>query len=239
LLHTNYYYTPTINYNNDNTDVDGSSVNTTTEDDTAAMLLQQQHQQQQPVLLPVIIWANVIFTCVTVLSMKFREDRKEKKKQDVYDPTWKDQVAVAASSSVVDNGPFAKIRRAAEELCSPNAVQWASTQRIHSLEQHEQTQRQICNSTTATATATADSNNNNNNNNPHPNPNSYPNSHQQSSSSAQQAAIIIQQQAEKRAKIRQEVLQLLTTAAEELDALPDELTSKFNKILHEIGEADS
>jgi PH domain len=41
-----------------------------------------------------------------------------------------------------------------------------------------------------------------------------------------------------RAKTRQEILQLLTTAAEELDALPEELTSQLNKILHDIDEAD-
>ena len=41
-----------------------------------------------------------------------------------------------------------------------------------------------------------------------------------------------------RTKMRNEVLQLLTTAAEELDALPEELISRTNKILHSIDEAD-
>lgn len=44
---------------------------------------------------------------------------------------------------------------------------------------------------------------------------------------------------QKAVKIRQEILQLLTTAAEELDALPEGLTAQLNKLLHKIGEADS
>ncbi|CAB9525375.1 expressed unknown protein [Seminavis robusta] len=49
----------------------------------------------------------------------------------------------------------------------------------------------------------------------------------------------LRHEAERRSQTRQEVLQLLTTAAEELDALPEELTSRLNKILHDIDEADA
>jgi PH domain len=49
----------------------------------------------------------------------------------------------------------------------------------------------------------------------------------------------LQQEAKKRGKLREEVLRLLTTASEELDALPEELTSSLNKLLHEINKADS
>ncbi|KAL7536018.1 hypothetical protein ACHAWF_005340 [Thalassiosira exigua] len=43
----------------------------------------------------------------------------------------------------------------------------------------------------------------------------------------------------RRAKTRQNVLQLLTTATEELDALPEELTALVNKLLYEVDEADN
>ena len=49
----------------------------------------------------------------------------------------------------------------------------------------------------------------------------------------------LRKESEQRAKTRKDVLQLLTTAAEELDALPEELTSRLNKLLHDIDEADS
>ena len=41
-----------------------------------------------------------------------------------------------------------------------------------------------------------------------------------------------------RRKNRKDILKLLTTAAEELDALPEELISKLSKILHDIDDAD-
>lgn len=46
------------------------------------------------------------------------------------------------------------------------------------------------------------------------------------------------QSSEHALRMRQEILQLLTTAGEELDALPEELTAKLNKLLHKIDEAD-
>lgn len=48
----------------------------------------------------------------------------------------------------------------------------------------------------------------------------------------------IRSESKHRSKIRQDVLTLLTTAAEELDSLPEELTSGLNKMLHSIDEAD-
>ncbi|KAL3919679.1 MAG: hypothetical protein SGILL_003638, partial [Bacillariaceae sp.] len=48
----------------------------------------------------------------------------------------------------------------------------------------------------------------------------------------------LRKEAQNRTKTRREILNLLTTAAEELDALPEELTSRLNKLLHDIDEAD-
>ncbi|KAL7539415.1 hypothetical protein ACHAWF_006400 [Thalassiosira exigua] len=42
-----------------------------------------------------------------------------------------------------------------------------------------------------------------------------------------------------RARVRKDILQLLTTAAEELDALPEDLTVLVNKLLYEVDEANS
>eukprot|EP00588_Corethron_pennatum_P028918 CAMPEP_0194314176 /NCGR_PEP_ID=MMETSP0171-20130528/11006_1 /TAXON_ID=218684 /ORGANISM="Corethron pennatum, Strain L29A3" /LENGTH=736 /DNA_ID=CAMNT_0039069457 /DNA_START=151 /DNA_END=2358 /DNA_ORIENTATION=+ len=47
------------------------------------------------------------------------------------------------------------------------------------------------------------------------------------------------EESDQRTRMRKDVLKLLTTAAEELDALPEELTSRLNKVLHDIDEADS
>eukprot|EP00536_Pseudo-nitzschia_multiseries_P011543 jgi/Psemu1/259922/estExt_Genewise1Plus.C_3990010 len=51
-------------------------------------------------------------------------------------------------------------------------------------------------------------------------------------------AMSLRRESVSRTEIRNEVLQLVTTAAEELDALPEELISRTNKILHSIDEAD-
>jgi PH domain len=48
----------------------------------------------------------------------------------------------------------------------------------------------------------------------------------------------LRQASKQRAKIRRDVMKLLTTAAEELDSLPEELTLGLNKMLHTIDEAD-
>jgi len=48
----------------------------------------------------------------------------------------------------------------------------------------------------------------------------------------------LRKESSKRTKTRKDILKLLTTAAEELDALPEDLTSKLNKLLHDIDEAD-
>ena len=48
----------------------------------------------------------------------------------------------------------------------------------------------------------------------------------------------LRKESEQRTKTRKDILQILTTAAEELDALPEELSSRLNKVLHDIDEAD-
>mmetsp|Transcript_1573 Transcript_1573/g.1737 ORF Transcript_1573/g.1737 Transcript_1573/m.1737 type:complete len:189 (-) Transcript_1573:1193-1759(-) len=47
------------------------------------------------------------------------------------------------------------------------------------------------------------------------------------------------QETRNRVRIRKELLALLTTATEELDALPEELSTRTNKLLHVIDESDT
>ena len=49
----------------------------------------------------------------------------------------------------------------------------------------------------------------------------------------------LRKESNQRARTRKKLLQLLTTAAEELDVLPEELTSGLNQILHTVDEADA
>lgn len=49
----------------------------------------------------------------------------------------------------------------------------------------------------------------------------------------------LRKESDNRTRTRKEVLNILTTAAEELDALPEELTSRLNKMLHTIDETDA
>jgi len=48
----------------------------------------------------------------------------------------------------------------------------------------------------------------------------------------------LREESDNRATIRKEVMNLLTTAAEELDSLPEDLITRTNKILHSTDEAD-
>jgi len=146
----------------------------------------------------IIFWSIVVITSATVLTMKYYEDRIEKTKQGVYDVSWQDTIST-------ENGPFAKVIRAAEELFSDTAVGLSTNERMASLSNSEQTERNYC----------------------------------IKSKSLHHRVEALRRESKKRAKTRVEVLQLLTTAAEELDALPDELTSRLNKILHDIDEADN
>ncbi|KAG7362822.1 PH domain containing protein [Nitzschia inconspicua] len=145
-----------------------------------------------------IFWSMVIVTSLTVLCTKFAEDRKERRKQGVYDISWQDR------ATAEDSGPFAKITRAAKELFTGKAVELADTERMEYLLKEEEEQRNFCNKT----------------------------------ESLHSRVGRLRKESIKRAKIRTEILQLLTTAAEELDALPEELTSRLNKLLHDIDEAD-
>ena len=49
----------------------------------------------------------------------------------------------------------------------------------------------------------------------------------------------LQEEATSRTRIRQELIQLVTTATEELEALPEELTTRTNKLVHLIDESDT
>ncbi len=145
-----------------------------------------------------IFWTCVVITCCTMLSMKFSEDRKEKKKEGVYDVSWQDEGTRVS-------GPFAKIDKAAEELSSSTAAALGSLERVQSFSRREREEREFCTKTQSL--------------------------HRQVES--------LRKESETRVKIRKEVLQLLTTATEELDALPEELIAHTNKILHSTDEADT
>lgn len=166
---------------------------------TAGILMHNRYLLEYDFELVIpIFWSFVLITSTTVLYMKFAEDRKEKKKQGVYDNSWQDQ-------SMIETGPFAKISRAAEELFSDEAVELGSADRVASVLLHERREREKCTQTKAL--------------------------HQRVDS--------FRSESERRARTRRDVLQLLTTAAEELDALPEELTSRLNKLMHDIDEADN
>lgn len=144
-----------------------------------------------------IFWSNVLITSITVIYMKFDEDKKEKRKEDVYDNSWQDQ-------NNFETGPFAKVNRAAKELFSDAAVGLASAERMDSFGTREKAEREFCTQT----------------------------------NSLHHRVESLRTQAKQRAKTRKDILQLLTTATEEQDPLPEELSSRLNKVLHDIDEAD-
>lgn len=144
-----------------------------------------------------IFYSTVFVTCTAMLYMKLSEDRKEKKKEGVYDVSWQDR-------STVTTGPFAKIDKAAEELSSSAATELGSLERAESFGVRERIERGFC-PNTQTLHNRMDS---------------------------------LRRESNSRTKTRKDIMQLLTTAVEERDALPEELTSHTNKILHSIDEAD-
>ena len=143
-----------------------------------------------------IFWSIVVSTCTTMLYMKYSEDRKEKKKEGVYDVSWQDQNSV---------GPFAKISKLAEELFSSTAAGLGSTERMENFGRLERKEIDLCAKT----------------------------------QTLHNRMECLQKESKSRTRIRKELLQLLTTATEELDALPEELTSRTNKLLHLIDECDT
>lgn len=144
-----------------------------------------------------IFWTSVLVTCTTMLCMKISEDRKEKKKEGVYDVSWQDE-------STISSGPFAKIDKAAEELSNDATVSLSSLERVISFGRREKIERDVCPKTQLLRSQVE----------------------------------YLRKESDKRAKRRDEVLQLLTTATEELDSLPEELIARTNKILHSTDEAD-
>jgi hypothetical protein len=167
---------------------------------TAGLLTHNKYLiEHNSVLAVSIFWSMVFITSTTVIVMKYAEDRKERKKEGVYDNSWQDQ------NTTVESGPFAKICRASEELFSVAAMELANTDRMETLGGQELSEREFCAKTQYL--------------------------HQRVES--------LRKEAEQRTKTRKDVLRILTTAAEELDALPEELTSQLNKLLHTIDEADS
>jgi len=148
--------------------------------------------------VPIIFWSTVIVTSVTILCMKYNEDRQEKKKEGVYDISWQD-----------DNpdtiGPFAKISKAAEELFSSKAIVLGDTDRMESFGRRERIEREFCAKT----------------------------------QSLHRRVESMRKESDSRTKTRKDVMQLLTTATEELDTLPEELISHLNKMIHSIDEADT
>ncbi|KAL3909399.1 MAG: hypothetical protein SGILL_008103 [Bacillariaceae sp.] len=166
---------------------------------TAGLLTHNRYaiEYNSTVAVP-IFWSMVAITITTILSVKIAEDRRERKKEGVYDnSSWQDD-------GTADTGPFAKINKVANELSNDKAAELASSERMESLGKNERKQRRYFPETEAL--------------------------HSRVDS--------LRKESEQRAKTRKDVLNLLTTAAEELDALPEELTSRLNKLLHDIDEAD-
>jgi ABC-type multidrug transport system fused ATPase/permease subunit len=87
--------------------------------------------------LSIIFWSIVIVTSISVLYIKFSEDRKEKKKQGVYDSLWQD-------NSMKWMRPFAKVRKAGEELSSNEVSELGNITHVESLVSREQTERSFC-----------------------------------------------------------------------------------------------
>jgi hypothetical protein len=166
---------------------------------TAGLLTQERYSiEYTTVNAGYFFWSMVVVTSVTVLGMKFSEDRRERRKEGVYDNSWQDH------GNPEDAGPFAKITRVGRELFSGKAVELANTDRLDSLSTQEQMQRGLCSDTEL----------------------------------LRSRVVSMRKESEQRAKTRTEIMQLLTTAAEELDALPEELIARLNKLLHDIDEAD-
>ena len=142
-------------------------------------------------------WVTVAAAMVTVITLKVREERKERHKQGCYDKSWLD---------IPDTvGPAAKIVRAADHLFSHTAVRLGSNERRDQYKQREQTERAFIAKTDGLH-AKADS---------------------------------LLSDAERREKIRTDVLKALTAATEELDALPQDVIANLNDLIHQVNDIDN
>lgn len=166
---------------------------------TAGLFIHNTYLIDHNLYAPIFIfWSFVFITSVTVIFMNVTENRREKKKEGVYDNSWQD-------TNTFELGPFAKILQSAQQLFSSDAIGLADAQRVQSISEQEQEQRDFCTKTHSLAGRVNR----------------------------------LREESQRRTKMRKDVLKLLTTAAEELDALPEELTSQLNQMLYEIEEADS
>jgi hypothetical protein len=78
-------------------------------------------------------WFTVIVAAVTIITLKVREESKERHKQGCYDKSWLD---------IPDTvGPMAKIANAADNLFSHTAVRLASNDRRDQYKERERTER--------------------------------------------------------------------------------------------------
>lgn len=156
-----------------------------------------------------IFWFMVFITSTMVLYMKFTEDHEEKTKQGVYDNSWQDR------NSITDKGSESDMIMVGGPFAKISRVSDElfsnSAVELVSTKRQETLNRHECRERDFCT----------------------------KTKSLHYRVESLRKDAESRAKTRKDVLQLLTTAAEELDALPEELTSRLNKLLHDIDEADS
>lgn len=178
---------------------------------TAGLLTHTRYQLEFDASTAVLMfWSMVAITSTAVVVMKYAEDKMEKQKRGVYDASWQDQ-----TTTFIDKGPFAKIAKAAAELAHTVSTMGGGSKSGRDGGGTSSSMELLLQRERQALQACPDA------------------------QTLQQGAARMRALAQQRATTRKEVLQLLTTAAEELDALPEELLAKLNKLLHDIDEADA
>ena len=209
----------------------------TTTDDGMTISSSIQSTSTRPHNAVYAFWFTVIITCSTVLYMKYIEDRNERRKIGIYDVGTNNSHHKTSSTSTPAMGPYAKISRAGDELCNDESTQHIlnmnnNPRRMELLNKHSQRGISSITSSLKKATTTTSSSK-------HDRKKKKKNAtNQLQDTNNHSLQHIIELESKQRSKTRQEIMKLLTTAAEELDALPEELTSTLNKIIHDIDDAD-
>ncbi|KAL3816854.1 hypothetical protein ACHAXA_005132 [Cyclostephanos tholiformis] len=143
-----------------------------------------------------IFWVTVFIATFIIIFSKIREDAFERKKEGVYDKSYLD--------APTTKGPMAKVKLAADELFTRNAVRLGSFKRATLYRERKNSVNEFV----------------------------------PDNSALFEKAESLRRQWEFRAKQRQDVLETLTAAVEEIDALPADLLERVNKIIHDVDEAD-
>ena len=159
-----------------------------------------------------IFWATVLVTSITVNYLKISEDRMEKRKEFVYDASWQDHY----NDNNNDNNNNS---RNALERTGPFAKIMRAADALFSPHATGLCSAQRLESLRSRELHERD--------------------YCAKSRSLHKRVQTLRRQTDARRQTRQDILQLLTTAAEELDALPEDLQARLHKLLHDIDEADN